>query len=166
MHLIGALVKKNFDADAPKDKKQTKGNHKMESRKLEYLSIEMLACAIEFQLQLEARGIKYVRAATYRDFATQQVMFAQGRTTKGKIITWAKPGKSKHNRIENDIPASDAADYYLLVNDKLLPDKTEADRSKWIIFGEIGESCGLVWGGRWASPKTDRPHFQLPDRNL
>ena len=29
----------------------------------------------------------------------------------------------------------------------------------WSRLGEIGESCGLLWGGRWQSP--DRPHFEL-----
>lgn len=28
-------------------------------------------------------------------------------------------------------------------------------------LGALGAKAGLVWGGVWARPKTDRPHFQL-----
>lgn len=31
---------------------------------------------------------------------------------------------------------------------------------QWNRLGEIGESLGLEWGGRWAEP-YDPPHFQL-----
>jgi len=37
-------------------------------------------------------------------------------------------------------------------------DINENDLNDWEEIGLIGESCGLVWGGRWKSP--DRPHFQ------
>ena len=30
----------------------------------------------------------------------------------------------------------------------------------WATLGQIGESLGLEWGGRWSTP--DRPHFQIP----
>ena len=30
----------------------------------------------------------------------------------------------------------------------------------WNLIGQIGESFGLAWGGRWLSP-IDKPHFQL-----
>lgn len=29
----------------------------------------------------------------------------------------------------------------------------------WLIIGQIGESLGLEWGGRWSDP--DFPHFQI-----
>jgi soluble lytic murein transglycosylase-like protein len=31
----------------------------------------------------------------------------------------------------------------------------------WERLGELGESLGLTWGGRW-NTRTDRPHFELP----
>jgi peptidoglycan LD-endopeptidase CwlK len=34
---------------------------------------------------------------------------------------------------------------------------------KWKILGELGESIGLEWGGRWPGKKTDCPHFQLKE---
>lgn len=33
----------------------------------------------------------------------------------------------------------------------------------WERVGEIGESVGLVWGGRWKGNKRDCPHFELPE---
>ena len=35
-----------------------------------------------------------------------------------------------------------------------------APMSIWIKIGRIGESLGLVWGGRWRT--WDGPHFQMP----
>lgn len=31
----------------------------------------------------------------------------------------------------------------------------------WERMGEIGEECGLQWGGRWDGDQKDRPHFQI-----
>jgi len=35
------------------------------------------------------------------------------------------------------------------------------DRKYWNELGEIGESFGLEWGGRWKGKNNDCPHFQL-----
>ena len=29
--------------------------------------------------------------------------------------------------------------------------------------GSVGRDLGLEWGGDWPYPKTDRPHYQLPN---
>lgn len=39
---------------------------------------------------------------------------------------------------------------------------------RWYRLGELGESIGLKWGGRWWNPQTktgffDGPHFELPN---
>ena len=41
---------------------------------------------------------------------------------------------------------------------QLKADTNNDNLNDWEEIGEIGESCGLVWGGRWKNP--DRPHFQ------
>jgi len=43
------------------------------------------------------------------------------------------------------------------------PDKIrwEETDTAWLKIGQIGESLGLVWGGRWK--QKDLGHFQLPD---
>lgn len=38
---------------------------------------------------------------------------------------------------------------------------TPEGRARWERVGAIGESLGLVWGGRWPTP--DWPHFQARD---
>lgn len=50
-----------------------------------------------FIAECEKAGIKVVITSTYRDFAAQAALYAQGRTTPGKIVTKAKAGESVHN---------------------------------------------------------------------
>lgn len=144
----------------------------MSSRKLIDLSIPMFACCTEFELLLAGKGIPYVRACTYRSHHEQEALYAQGRTTPGRIVTHARGGQSPHNdtikpelmRVTSKyerLPAANAADYYPLQNGKLLDDKTDAELALWEKIGQIGEACGLDWGGRWKHPKTDKPHFQM-----
>jgi peptidoglycan L-alanyl-D-glutamate endopeptidase CwlK len=71
----------------------------------------------------------------------------------GKVVTWTR--NSRHTK-------RDAFDIAILlsgkpvwnvkvdVNDDNIPDYQQA--------GEVGEACGLTWGGRWKQP--DYPHFQ------
>ena len=33
-------------------------------------------------------------------------------------------------------------------------------------YGELGESVGLEWAGRWKRPKTEGPHYQLAGLQL
>jgi peptidoglycan L-alanyl-D-glutamate endopeptidase CwlK len=42
-------------------------------------------------------GIEVLITSTYRDMETQAEIYAQGRTTPGRIVTRAKPGQSWHN---------------------------------------------------------------------
>ncbi len=66
---------------------------------------------------------------------------------ENRKVTNAKPGESWHNfgrafdvvPMENKVPNWEYKD--------------------WESIGDLGESCGLEWGGRWSTP--DRPHFQF-----
>jgi hypothetical protein len=85
-----------------------------------------------------------------RTFAQQEALYNQGRSASGSIVTKARPGDSYHQ--------------YGLAFD-VVPDAyaSAADWNPsgplWAQIGQIGESLGLTWGGRWASP--DEPHFEL-----
>jgi peptidoglycan L-alanyl-D-glutamate endopeptidase CwlK len=46
-----------------------------------------------FIAECEKVGIKVVITSTYRDFAAQNALYAQGRTTPGKMVTKAKAGE-------------------------------------------------------------------------
>jgi len=133
----------------------------MSSRRLTDCSVAMTACLAEFEAQLHGAQINFVRACTYRNGLEQLLLYEQGRSKPGPIVTWLKPGKSRHNDTYNGVPSANAADYYPLLNGKLAGDHTKSELALWEKMGQIGEACGLEWGGRWRNGKTDRPHFQL-----
>lgn len=134
----------------------------MSSRKIDDCSIKMQAALMEFELQLQGAGISFVRACTYRSNDEQQALYDQGRKKPGYIVTWAMPGQSPHNDTEDGKPASNAADYYPLINGKLAGDRTDVELALWAKMGQIATACGLEWGGNWTARKKDKPHFQLP----
>lgn len=83
-----------------------------------------------------------------RTFEEQDELFAQGRTKPGQIVTKAKGGQSLHN-------FGIAFDIGIFKDGKYLGESVLYD-----VVGDIGESVGLEWGGRWKSIQ-DKPHFQL-----
>lgn len=132
------------------------------SRKLDSLSVPMLACAVEFEAQLQGAGVQFVRSCTYRDHETQTALYALGRTAPGRIVTWAKAGQSPHNDMQDGYPAANAADYYPLLHGKLCGRDTDQELALWHKMGQIATACGLEWGGNWTARKKDYPHVQLP----
>lgn len=124
------------------------------SRAIEDLTEETQEAYWNFDAAMQEAGIDYIVTCTYRSQADQDALYAKGRTVPGKKVTWTR--NSKHT-------GRTAFDIAILVNGKIIwnpeldadgdgvPEYTEA--------GEIGESVGLTWGGRWESP--DAPHFQL-----
>jgi len=90
-----------------------------------------------------------------RSFDAQKTEYAKGRDDAGRIIdkeavvTYSRPGYSLHQYgLACDI-------VFKTINSQWTWD----DRYNWKRLGEIGESFGLTWGGRWTTPK-DLPHFQ------
>jgi len=92
--------------------------------------------------------IDIILTSTFRDYASQNALYAQGRTTKGKIVTNAKGGQSYHNfRVAFDVVP--------IVNGKAVWN----DMRVWKRIGAIGKSIGLEWAGDWIHFK-EYPHFQ------
>lgn len=87
--------------------------------------------------------------STYRDSASQDALYAQGRTTPGQIVTNAKGGESFHNyRVAVDVvPIRDGK----CVWSSLDP--------VWIQVAALGKAAGLEWAGDWVRFK-EYPHFQ------
>ncbi|MBS1735141.1 MAG: M15 family metallopeptidase [Bacteroidetes bacterium] len=83
----------------------------------------------------------------FRTVEQQDKLYAQGRTTTGKIVTKARGGYSNHN-------FGLAIDVVPFENGKL-----NWGTKNYPVIGLIGESRGLEWGHRWKSI-DDRPHFQ------
>jgi peptidoglycan L-alanyl-D-glutamate endopeptidase CwlK len=107
-----------------------------------------------FIQKCDEAGIDLLVTSTFRDTESQAVLYAQGRTTPGKKVTNAKPGFSWHNW-------QCAVDIVPLRNGKpVWSTKPGPDLDLWNKVGEIGESCGLEWAGRWVSFK-EFAHFQF-----
>jgi peptidoglycan L-alanyl-D-glutamate endopeptidase CwlK len=86
-----------------------------------------------------------------RSWNEQQALYAQGRTTPGKIVTNAPPGYSWHQFGL----AVDVAPFNL----EGQPD-WNAEDPNWKRIIALGESLGLVSGSTFISCPDD-PHFQL-----
>lgn len=92
----------------------------------------------KFIAACKVEGVEVIITSTYRDLASQAAIYAQGRTTPGKKITNAKPGQSFHNwRV--------AFDFAPTINGKI----PWNDSKIFTQCGEIAESVGLEWAGRW-----------------
>jgi peptidoglycan L-alanyl-D-glutamate endopeptidase CwlK len=101
----------------------------------------------------KAEGIDLIITSTLRDFEAQAALYAQGRTTPGHIVTNAQPGDSAHNY-------GLAFDVVPLRNGKpVWGTSTDVDLALWTRIGELGESIGLEWAGRWRSFR-EYAHFQ------
>ena len=127
------------------------------SRRIEDLIPEMQVLAKAFAEKMVDAGIRFCFTCTYRSQDEQDALYAIGRTMPGSKVTWAPI--SKHtSRTAFDIAilkdGKPCWDIKVNVNANDVPDYEEA--------GIIGESVGLVWGGRFSH--ADLPHYQLPEQ--
>jgi len=112
------------------------------SRKIEdLLPIVDKKCRL-FIAECRKQGIDILITSTYRDNASQNALYAQGRTQPGKIVTNAQAGQSYHNY-------RCAFDFVPIINGKAQWD----DLYTFKECGTIAESVGLEWAGRWKTFK-------------
>ena len=119
------------------------------SRDLSALLPVVGAKAIAFIDGCKAAGIDVIVTSTYRDADSQNALYAQGRTTAGKIVTNARAGQSWHNH-------RCAFDFVPIVNGKAQWNDLDTFRR----CGEIAESVGLEWAGRWTGKFREMAHCQ------
>lgn len=104
-----------------------------------------------FLYKCECNGLKVKITETVRTVGEQNDLYAQGRTRLGVVVTNAKGEdySSMHQwGVAFDVCRNDGKGAY-------------NNSDGWFEkVGEIGESLGLEWGGRWQG-FIDRPHFQL-----
>lgn len=112
------------------------------SRKIEDLHPKVQAMCSAFIQKCKKEGIDILITSTYRDHASQDALYAQGRTTAGKKVTNAKGGQSFHN-------FKVAFDFVPLINGK----PNWSDLKVFEKCGLIAESVGLEWAGRWVKFK-------------
>lgn len=97
------------------------------------------------------QGLGLLITEGYRSPERQDILYSQGRTRPGAIVTWVRGGASLHNfGLAFDVARKG-------LNDR---PTWPSDEAWWQRIGAMGEALGLTWGGRWPAPKTDRPHFQ------
>lgn len=102
---------------------------------------------------------------TYRPPAAQDALYAQGRTTPGKIVTDLTSSKSKHCFTLDGLPAAKAFDIaifnldgsYVGYGDDL---RYQHAGALWKILATVNPTLGMVWGGDWHHPH-DPDHFQI-----
>lgn len=100
---------------------------------------------IELLYECRKQGIYLEISETYRNKDRQNYVKKRG-------LSFLTGGRSKHQYgIAVDVVPIDPYTKEFLWHDKEL----------WYRVGKIGESLGLLWGGRWSRIK-DYPHFELP----
>ena len=107
------------------------------------------------QLDAAAPEINLQIPQALRTYQSQDALYAQGRTTPGKIVTDVRGGFSWHNfGLAVDVVPEEAIAGQ--------PDWNTA-HPVWARLISIGESLGLVSGSTWRT-FPDFPHFQLTGR--
>jgi peptidoglycan LD-endopeptidase CwlK len=100
----------------------------------------------------KANGLDVKILVAFRNWDDQDVLYAQGRTAPGAIVTDAMGGDSYHN--------------WGLAFDAAPLTNGEVNWSNTALFnrmGKLGEQAGFEWGGNWTTYRialVDRPHFQ------
>lgn len=99
-------------------------------------------------------GVDYVAISGNRTFAEQDTLYAQGRTTPGKVVTNAKAGQSNHNfGIALDFGVFKSGSYLDDSNPKLANEVHES-------VSKLANDFNIEWGGGWSTIK-DMPHFEI-----
>lgn len=119
------------------------------SRKLEDLLPPVRERVERMIADCKAEGIDLLVTSTYRDNASQDALYAQGRTAPGRIVTNARSGQSYHNY-------RCAVDVVPIRNGKAI---WNAKDPVWQRIGALGKAAGLEWAGDWKRFK-EFPHFQ------
>jgi peptidoglycan LD-endopeptidase CwlK len=133
----------------------------MASREIFHLHPILQGKARQLKARAQLIGIEIVIYCTYRSAAEQNILYAQGRSVEGDIVTWAKGGESRHNHTENGVPASLAFDCIPTFHGRPLWEITPTTQKMWQELAKIALEVGLEWGGLWPNKKKDRPHFQI-----
>jgi len=98
-----------------------------------------------------------------RTYAEQNALYAQGRTSKGNVVTNARGGSSNHNfGIAIDLGLFDGMRYLTGLPSKTVTAKQARwDSQAYVILGKHLKDRvpGIEWGGDWKSIK-DTPHYE------
>ena len=119
------------------------------SRAIADLHPRVQPLCLKFISQCKDAGVDILITSTYRDFESQDALYAQGRTAAGRKVTNARAGQSFHNyRV--------AFDFVPIINGKA--QWNDLDRIK--LCGSIAKQCGLEWAGDWTGSLKELLHCQ------
>lgn len=107
--------------------------------------VDRASQAIISEMKMLGHEVRIVEG--YRSIERQNELYAQGRTTPGKIVTNAKGGESFHN-------------YRCAVDFVFKKEGYNASKELWETLGTVGEKHDFEWGGRWKK-FIDLPHFEM-----
>jgi hypothetical protein len=141
----------------------------------------------EFLKAMDKACLRFRVTSTGRDYKVQVALYAQGRESLANVnayrmaaglspitekenrnrVTWTLNSLHVIRRDDND-PDNDYAEAFDIVlyngggraHYDVKVDANAASGPDYDEAGRIGESVGLVWGGRFRNP--DRPHYQRP----
>lgn len=139
-------------------------NGKMASRKIEDLHPDLIPLCEQFLDDCSDAGVNALITCTYRSDEEQNALYAQGRTSKGKIVTNAKGGQSDHNYTINGSPKSKAFDIVPLVHGKCVWQESD---TAWKQIIEVWKKqkpingYKLDWYGRPGAKFHEFCHFCL-----
>ena len=94
-----------------------------------------------------------------RTMEQQAAIYAQGRTTPGRIVTYADGVTHRSNHQVKADGYGHAVDCAFVGSDG---DPSWAESWPWNAYGACVVAVGLTWGGNWRGKKRDRPHCELP----
>lgn len=127
----------------------------MSSRNLDELRPAVALVAKEWLKRCTRDGVQVLVYCTYRSREEQNHLYAQGRTTSGRIVTNARGGRSWHNyrRAWDAVPMVHGAPDWScdLVHD-----------THWVLMAQHARDLQIEWGGDWVHFR-DYPHFQIRD---
>lgn len=128
-------------------------------KRIETLHPAIRTKANAWLVNCSTRNIGVRIAQAFRTFGEQDLLYAQGRTKKGRVVTDARGGFSWHNY-------GLAIDFVLYRKDKtvswnMLEDLDHDGIADWMEVVEAAKELGFNWGGDWVGDFKDYPHFDM-----
>lgn len=108
---------------------------------------------------MDALGFAMTVTEGVRTAGRQAILYQQGRTTPGKIVTDKDGVINKSNHQVKGDGYGHAVDCAFLDDPTTARIETYDENQPWEVYGLMGEKLGLSWGGRWKQPH-DMPHLE------
>jgi len=122
-----------------------------------HLMLEFRRKIGELAERLAARGMDALITDGFRSIEEQNKIFAQGRTTPGRVVTQARGGESNHNY-------GMAVDLYPVIGGHVFTEPTAVNKQRFVEIQRaiIDEAEGLgLFSGSHFGKLGDMPHVQL-----